>query len=328
MKKTWLGLALTIGVAIVASLTQKIEILEQMHVNALILAILLGMLIRNFIPFSERFMPGIQFSYKGLLRFAVVLLGFKLSIMQVFEVGLKGILLVTILVTAAFLFTIRVGKWLGLNVESSILIGTGCSICGASAIAGIAPVIKAEERDVTFSVAAITVFGTISMILYPVIFRLFQWPELMYGVWTGASVHEVAQVVAAGFAIGDEAGKFATLVKLTRVLLLIPMILLLSVWKTKQEAGTGKNKKITVPWFVTGFILIVLLNSTGLISDASVSVINNATNFILLIAMAGLGLATSFSVVRKTGMKPIYLTLATTVFLSVVSLILVKLFYV
>ncbi|OEH94332.1 YeiH family protein [Bacillus solimangrovi] len=321
------GIALSLIVSIIAILTQQIGIIDKLHINSLIIAILIGMIVRNVFKLSETFLLGVQFTYKKLLRLSVVLLGFKLSILQVYEVGIRGIIIIILSVSITFIVNILIARKLKIQKETAILIGSGCSICGASAIAGTATVIDAKEKEITLSVATITIFGTIAMLSYPFIFQLLHLSEKIYGVWAGASIHEVAQVVAAGFIVGDEAGEYATLVKLTRVLMLIPTLFFLSMWQSKQIQQTERKHHVSVPLFVTGFIIIVLINSLQVIPNDTVQLINLINEYILLVSMSGLGLVTSLAMIRDAGMKPMYLTFVTSICISATSYALIYLFY-
>ena len=221
------GLLLSSMLAYLCVFIPKISLLSQFHINSLIIAIVLGMVIKNIFPLPSYFEPGIRFAFKQVLRLAIVLLGFKLSLGDIGQIGGKGIFLVTVVTGGTLIFTGWLGKKIGLERSLAFLIGAGSSICGASAIAAVAPVIEARDQDIAFAVATVTIFGTLAMFLYPVLYHLLHLPDVFYAVWAGSSIHEVAQVVAAGFAIGDQVGEYATVVKLTRVLLVIPTIFIL-----------------------------------------------------------------------------------------------------
>ncbi|MGI6679346.1 MAG: YeiH family protein [Dehalobacterium sp.] len=223
-QKIFPGLLFSSLIAILCILIPKLSVLSQLHINSLIIAIVVGMIIKNFFQIPVSFEPGIHYAFKNILRLAVVLLGFKLSIGDIGQIGGKGLLLVAMVTGGTLFFAGWLGEKMGIDRSLTLLIGAGSSICGASAIAAVAPVIEAKDHDVTFSVATVTIFGTVAMFLYPVIYHVLQLPDIFYAVWAGSSIHEVAQVVAAGFAAGEQVGEYATVVKLSRVLLVIPTI--------------------------------------------------------------------------------------------------------
>lgn len=327
LKSIWKGMTFVILLGLVAMLLQGINLLQNLHISSLIIAIILGIIIKNTVKLPVDWTPGIQFSFKKILRLAIILLGFRLSFDQVAEIGGKGLFLVAFVTTMTILFTVYFGKKLGLDRDLSLLIGAGSSICGASAIAAVAPVMNAKEKDMTFAIATVTIFGTISMFLYPVIYQVFHLQQLFYAVWVGASVHEVAQVVAAGFAAGNEAGQYATLVKLSRVLLIIPFVLVLGVIQTKSNTATDADKKAVIPWFVFGFLGVVMINSIGFIPQTISTGLVSFDNFLLTVAMAGMGLETSIEKMKKVGLKPFYLGFITTIFISVFSFLCAHFFF-
>ncbi len=320
---TFLGLLTWISMQI-----QQIEYIRNLHLSAFIIAIILGMLIRNIMPVPPLFQAGINFSFKKVLRLAIVLLGFKLSFAEVGEIGTKGFLLVLIVTATTIFFTLWLGNKISLDRDLTLLIAAGSSICGASAVAAVAPVINAKERDTTFAVATVTIFGTLSMFLYPILYRTFHLPGLSYAVWTGASIHEVAQVVAAGFAAGEVPGQFATLVKLSRVLLIIPVTIILGIsYIRRQKDASWDYRQITIPWFVFGFLAVVMINSLHIVPASISTQLITIDNFLLTFAMAGMGLETSLEKMKKVGLRPFYLGLLSTIFISVFGFILSNLMF-
>ena len=326
--KLYPGLFLTGILGVIALGIQGIEFLQTIHFNALIIAIILGIIVSNSITISPIFEPGINFSAKYLLRLAIILLGFKLILTEVLQIGSRGFVVVTIVTTATIFFTLWLGKRMGLDSKLALLIGAGSAICGASAVAAVAPVAKADERDTTFAIATVTIFGTLSMLIYPVIFRIFELPEILYAVWAGSSVHEVAQVVAAGFAAGEEAGEMATLVKLTRVLLVIPMAMIVGGMQIrKQRSSENSQGKIVIPWFVFGFLAVAIINSLNIIPTNVVNSLISANGLLFTVAMAGLGLGTSLEKMKEVGAGPFYVGMYTTIFIAILGFILASLLF-
>ncbi|MEL7565417.1 MAG: YeiH family protein [Dehalobacterium sp.] len=322
------GMLFTSILAYISLLIPSISFLSQLHINSLIIAIIFGMIIKNCFTIPSFLEPGINYAFKKILRFAIILLGFKLSLGDVGQIGGKGILLVIVVTGATLFFTNWLGKRMGMDPRLAVLIGAGSSICGASAIAAVAPVINAEDQDITFAVATVTIFGTLAMFLYPVFYHVFQLPNLVYAVWAGSSIHEVAQVVAAGFAAGEKAGEYATLIKLTRVLLVIPTVLFLGFTAPIKEGGSRFFHKGTFPWFVFGFCMVVLVNSFSWISQETVASLISIDNFLLTVAMVALGLGSDFNKMKAAGLKPLYAGLCITLFISILSFALSGLLYV
>ncbi|AZR73223.1 hypothetical protein BBF96_07395 [Anoxybacter fermentans] len=322
------GLIFTAILAWISMQIQKIDFIAKMHFSSLIIAILLGIFIKNIFKVPQVFEAGIHFTLKKILRLAIILLGFKLSFAEVAQIGGRGLVLVIIVTTCTMIFAVLLGKKLKLGERLSLLIGAGTSICGASAVAAVGPIIDAEEKDTTFAIATVTIFGTIAMFLYPLFYRFFHLPNIFYAVWAGSSIHEVAQVVAAGFAAGEQAGQFATLVKLTRVLLLIPIAVLLGIRQMKKEGAAGKLKKVTIPWFVFGFLAVVIINSIDVLPKNMVNGLVSLDGFLLTWAMAGMGLETSLEKMKKVGIKPFYVGLVTWLFIGTIGFFMSRMLFI
>lgn len=321
------GIIVTFILAILSYTLASLPLISYLNLSSLIIAILLGMLIGNLIKLPDLVKPGLVFSSKTILRLAIILLGFKLSIADVSQVGGKGLLIVILTTATTLIFTLWVGNKLQLGRNLTVLIGAGTSICGASAIAAVAPIVKADEEDTAFAIATITIFGTISMLLFPLIYQILNLPELFYAVWTGSSIHEVAQVVAAGFAAGETTGQFATIVKLSRVLLIIPATIIIGLVEIKRMKAKAGTNELTIPWFVFGFLLTIIINSLNLIPVPVVDNIVILDGFLLTVAMAAMGLGTNFQNMRKVGTKAFYLGLATTLFIASYGFILSSLMF-
>jgi len=326
------GILVPIIIAILSIFLANVDFVKNtLHFSSLILAILIGVLVGNLIKFPESFKPGITFALKKVLRIAIVFLGFRLTFQSVLDVGLIGLIVDTIMLVGTFLLGVWVSrKVFGLDDKMSYLISSGSSICGASAVLATAPVVKAEMHHAAMAVATVTIFGTISMFIYPVIYKAGLLPgfnDILYGIWVGASVHEVAQVVAAGFAISEPAGNTATIAKLTRVMMLAPLLIILSIYLAKKHTTHGATvslRDIPIPYFVFGFIAMVGVNSLGVIPSNIVSAINYIDGFLLTVAMAAMGIETNINKVKGVGMKPIYAAAVLFVFLLVGGALVVK----
>ncbi|MGM8886030.1 YeiH family protein [Psychrobacter sp. 1U2] len=289
--------------------------------SSLTLAILLGMVLGNTIypKFAASLSAGVGFAKAQILRLAIMFYGFKLTLTEVAGVGTPAVLSDALVLTSTFLLTYWIGtKLLKVDKETTLLIGSGASICGAAAVIAAEPVIKAEAHKVTIAVATVVVFGTLAMLLYPFLYHL-GWLQLWlspqdYGVYTGSTIHEVAQVVVAGNAISDDVGDTAVVTKMIRVMMLAPFLLILSFALTKSGNGEGKKlslisriKQVKVPWFAFIFILIVLLHTWLSISNSFENTMIILDDILLTMAMLALGLTTHLSAIKQAGAKPLIL---------------------
>jgi uncharacterized integral membrane protein (TIGR00698 family) len=248
------GLLFTATIAMVALKLRDLVGIPAL--SPLIIAIVLGMAIQNTVGTPAALKPGVTFSMRRILRFAIVLFGLQLSLSQVVEVGGIGLSVIAASLIGTFLFTMWIGRLFGLDRKLAQLIAAGTSICGASAVVAANTVTRASDEDVAYAVACVTVFGSASMLLYPALEGFVQLTPHAFGLWAGASIHEVAQVIAAAFQDGQEAGNFGTIAKLSRVMLLAPTILVLSYLSAdRRKAGRVTNSEqssVPVPWFVLG----------------------------------------------------------------------------
>lgn len=292
----------------------------------LIIAILIGMVFHNVIGTPAAALPGVGFAMKRVLRAGIVLLGLQLTFQQILSVGGPGFAVVAVSLLATFLFTTWLGRALGVDAGLTQLIAAGSSICGASAVIATNTVTRARDEDVTYAVACVTVFGTLSMLLMPMIGGALDLGARTYGLWTGASIHEIAQVVAAAFARGQEAGDFGTIAKLARVMLLAPLVLslgALAAWRLRAK-GDETRAAAPVPWFVLGFVGMVAVASTGMIPESALSFGNGLTRFLLAMALAAMGLATDVGKLRAAGLRPAALGAGAWIFISIFSFGLLK----
>jgi uncharacterized integral membrane protein (TIGR00698 family) len=288
--------------------------LKHLGLSPLIVGIVLGMLYANTLrqKLPKEWVPGIFFSTKTILRAGIVFYGFRLTFQNIAEVGTAGIITSVAVVALTFIIGYFVGvKVLKLDKETTILTAAGSSICGAAAVLATEPVVKAEAYKSTVAVSTVVVFGTIAMFLYPFLYKIGLVPlspEAM-GIYIGGTVHEVAHVVAAGNAIDQEAAQNAVIVKMIRVMLLAPFLLILGFWlaRSSKDALQKTKTKITIPWFAVFFIVVAGFNSLHLLPKEVVSDINAVDTFLLTMAMSALGMETNASKFKNVGMKPIYL---------------------
>ncbi len=317
------GLVLTVGIAVAALTLHRLPGLAT--VSPMILAIVIGMGVHNVVGTPQRARPGIVFALRRILRFAIVLLGLQLTAAQVAAVGATGLAVIAATLIATFVFTVRLGRALGVDRKLAELIAAGTSICGASAVIATNTVTEAHDEDVAYAVACVTVFGSIAMVAYPLLPEILGLTSHAYGLWTGASIHEIAQVVAAAYQDGQQAGDFATIAKLSRVLMLAPVVLSLGLLASRRAGGrkAGSGPRVPVPWFVIGFVVLVGVNSVVAIPDAVAAGIAATTSFLLATALAAMGLETDIGKLRAKGLRPLLLGLAAFLFVATFSLTLV-----
>ncbi|WP_428036739.1 YeiH family protein [Amphritea sp.] len=297
--------ALALGLA-------SLEPIARMGLSALPLAILLGMIWGHFdqrTPTSgdSRFT---LFCQQRLLRSGIILFGFGLSLEQIFAVGWQALLL-----DALTIFTIfTAGTWIGIKVfklhrDVAILTSVGSAICGAAAVLATESVLKPKQQHVTVAVATVVLFGTLAMFSYPLVYQFAGMSEQAFGVYIGSTVHEVAQAVAAGESISTDTLQTAVVVKLIRVMMLAPFILLLSSRLRRTDSEQTGSGKIIIPWFVFGFIAATAVNSLIAIPAPLLNIIKLTSQFSLALAMAALGLQTRWVTIKQAGAKPLLLAL-------------------
>jgi uncharacterized integral membrane protein (TIGR00698 family) len=270
----------------------------------------------------------VLFTLRKLLRLAIILLGLQLTASQVVEVGAKGVTIILISLLGCFAFTKWLGGRLGVEAKLTELIAAGTSICGASAVIATNSVTAAHDEDVAYAVACVTVFGSIAMFVYPLLPALLSLSPQQYGLWAGASIHEIAQVVAAAFQDGRQAGDFGTIAKLSRVMMLAPMVIALGLAATRRARRTGGGRaagRAPMPWFVLGFIALVGVNSVVVIPHEVKTPLIAATTFLLSMALAAMGLETDIRKLRAKGLRPLMLGFAASLFIAGFSLVLIKL---
>ena len=289
------------------------EVVKSMSFSPMIVGIVLGMIYANTLraALPATFTPGIQFCSKRILRLGIILYGFRLTLQDVTEVGIPAIIVDALMVTITICGGVMVGKWLKMDKEISLLTSVGAGICGAAAVLGAESALRVKPYKTAVAVSTVVIFGTISMFLYPVLYRngVFSIsPELM-GIFTGASVHEVAHVVGAGNAMGESVGSVAIIVKMIRVMMLVPVLLIISYTIARKASGSDAPGKINTPWFAILFLVVIVLNSFIPLSDNVRNGINTFDTFLLTMAMTALGAETSFDKFKKAGSKPFVLAL-------------------
>jgi len=314
------GLVLTGAVTACSIWLSQFPQLNNLGLSALTLAILIGMVLGNTLYPSIRPLchDGVNLAKQRLLRLGIILYGFRLTFAQIADVGATGILIDALTLCSTFALACWLGKKVfGLDSETAMLIGAGSSICGAAAVMATEPVLKAKSEKVTVAVATVVIFGTAAIFIYPWLWQLnlqHHWIDFsaaQFGIYTGSTVHEVAQVVAAGQGVSPDAENAAVIAKMIRVMMLAPFLLLLSGWKSRGNVQSsqqgGGMRSITIPWFALLFIVVAAFNSLDILPHSWIAPLIALDTVLLAMAMAALGLTTHVSALRQAGLKPILL---------------------
>ncbi len=340
----WLGLVLTGAIATGGVLLSQSAWAEQFGISALTLAIVLGIAAGNtFFPsIAAHTAVGVDFSKNKLLRAGIILFGFHITFQQIGDIGWAGALIAVLMIGLTFTLAVQLGtRVFKLDKQTSMLIGAGSSICGAAAVMAAEPVVRGQAHKVSVAVATVVVFGTLSMFLYPLLYAFLPMSEHAYGVFAGSTIHEVAQVVAAGKAVSDAAAATAVIEKMLRVMMLAPFLLILSGFLrdrtqdagnqdvadatccppegTPLASGAARRQKtpIVIPWFAVLFIVASAINSLHILPASVVQVILHVDTALLAMAMAALGLRTHAGAIRQAGVKPLMLATSLFIFLVV-----------
>ncbi|MGB3686001.1 MAG: putative sulfate exporter family transporter [Ornithinimicrobium sp.] len=291
-------------------------------VSPLLVSILAGALLSNVVNLPPAVRPGLAFSAKRLLRVGVVLLGVQLMLLDIAELGAGLLGMVVAVVVIGMFGTLLIGRWLGVAPGQRLLIACGFSICGAAAVAAADGVIDAEEEEVVTAIALVVIFGTLMIPLLPLAATLIGLPTLEAGLWAGGSIHEVAQVVAVGGALGGAALGAAVVVKLARVLMLAPVLAVLS-WQQRRSTSrpAGASAPPLVPLFVGGFLAMTVLRSTGVLSGPVIEAAQVAQTVLLSAAMFALGCSVRLATMRRVGLRPFLLAALSTLLVAATALV-------
>ena len=313
--KVFPGIILSVGVAILAC---WLESLLPIHlIGSAVIAMFIGMILNYFLRTTKVFASGLKFTSKKILKFAIILLGLSLNITTILNVGKMSLTVMIFTLLTCFGGGYFIGKALGLNWKLSNLISAGTGICGGSAIAAIAPTIDADDNDVAYAMSATFLFDMAMIVLFPIMGRALGMTDQAFGIWAGTAVNDTSSVVATGYAFSEGAGDFATMVKLTRTLAIIPTVITFAFvqlrLKRKEALANSQNGSelkanfsITkiFPWFILGFLAMSVVASVFPIPAAVVSGTKSASKFLMVCALAAIGLNTSFSSMKKAGIRP------------------------
>lgn len=304
------GFVLAIAIAFAA---KWLESLLPIHlIGASVIALFIGMAVNQIHKPGKVLKSGLQFTSKKILKFAIILLGASLSIGTILNVGKLSLVVMVFTLLTCFGGGHFIGKWLGLNWKLSNLISAGTGICGGSAIAAISPVIDADDSDIAYAMSATFLFDMAMIVLFPIMGHWLGLTDMAYGLWAGTAVNDTSSVVAAGYAFSEAAGDFATMVKLTRTLSIIPTVLVFAMvnvhLKRKANQNADVHAKVNVfslfPWFIVFFVLLALINSFGLIPVAASATMKHLSKFLMVAALAAIGVNTDFREMKKSGFNP------------------------
>ena len=286
---------------------------------AMLYALLFGMAF-NFLTEDERFASGIRFASRNILRFGVALLGLRITTGDVMELGWPVAALIVVSVGATILVGALIGRAFGLTSGQSVLSAGAVAICGASAalaIASVLPPHKDHERNTILTVAGVTALSTVAMVFYPVFVTYIQYDNATAGVFLGATIHDVAQVVGAGYIISDQTGEISTLVKLVRVACLVPVVITISLLLHRRRSPDSGNAPL-LPWFLVAFVVLVIVNSLGWVPAEAHTMLTPVSSWCLLTAVAALGVKTSLKALVDVGPAPVGVMLLQTLFLAAI----------
>ncbi|GAA5096503.1 YeiH family protein [Wohlfahrtiimonas larvae] len=274
---------------------------------------------------AESISIGTNFTGKKFLHYAIILLGFEMSISDVISVGLSSLWIMLFTLLATFITAYIVAKILKIDFITGTLIGVGTSICGGSAIAATAPVVNASNQQISYAIATIFLFNIIAVFLFPALGHLLHMHNEAFGIWAGTAINDTSSVLAAAYSYSDESGALATIVKLTRTLIIIPITFGLSIYMAKaQTANTDYKFELTkaIPYFITGFVITTIINSLGFIPSSITHFLAQSGKFLIIVAMVGIGLNTDLAKLLRNGIKPIIMGLVCWTVLSIVALIM------
>lgn len=304
--------------AAIASFALWIESLMPLHlVGAAVIAMFIGMILNCFLRSTSIFRSGLKFTSKKLLKFAIILLGLSLNITTILQIGKMSLTVMVFTLLTCFGGGYFIGRALGLNWKLSNLISAGTGICGGSAIAAIAPTIEADDNDVAYALSATFLFDMAMIVLFPIMGQAMGMTDQAFGIWAGTAVNDTSSVVATGYAYSEGAGDYATMVKLTRTLSIIPTVITFAFiqlrLKRKEAIANAQDGSVLkanfsimkiFPWFILGFVAMSIVTSVFSVPAAVVSGSKTVSKFLMICALAAIGLNTSFADMKKSGIKP------------------------
>jgi uncharacterized integral membrane protein (TIGR00698 family) len=297
-----------------------------------VFGITLGILINNTLGKPKNTMNGVQFSSKKVLQWAIIALGCGLSLSKVWETGVESLGVMVVSLLFAFAATYVFGRLLNIPGRLKVLIGVGTGICGGSAIAAVSPIIEAEEVEIAYAVSTIFLFNVFAVLLFPPMGHWLGLSDKAFGIWAGTAINDTSSVVAAGYLYSNTAGDYATIVKLARATIIIPITFVIAVYvgmrKSKKREASGGGEKVAYsllkifPWFILWFLVAALFNTLGLFGETTVYYLGIIAKFMIIMALTGIGLSANFRKMLKTGIRPIILGLIVWIIVALASLML------
>ena len=318
-KENWAGALLCLGLAVPAHYLGKAFPVA----GGPVVGILIGIIVTNTWKEQKNFTKGIKATAKRVLQMAIVLFGFQMNFKNVIAMGSKAILLIFCVVATSFTVAFLVGKLLKMPTNEKTLIGVGTAICGGSAIAAVSPILEAEDKEVVRAISTIFLFNIIAAFLFPAIGRMTGMSDTLFGMWAGSAINDTSSVVAAGYAFSDGAGDIATIVKLTRTIMIIPVSLIIAFMKSGKDGDKSQTSVMkSFPWFILVFLLASVVNTTGIIPAAMTSYWSKMGKFLIIVAMVAIGFGCDVGQLIKGGKKSILLGLCCSVSVAVVSILI------
>lgn len=324
VKKYLPGILLSFGIAAVSIFLGGLLPL----IGSSVLAIVFGIVLKNSLKLPSVFQEGLSFSGKKLLQYSIIFLGFSMSIGQVSQTGISSLRISLITILIAFLAAYLAGRFFKMNRVLTILIGFGTAICGGSAIAAASPILEADEEEIALSISTIFFFNILAVFIFPFLGHLLQMSDVFFGTWAGTAINDTSSVVAAGYTYSPSAGDLATIVKLSRALMIVPACLIFAAYryiKSKQSAQKTNLKQI-FPWFIAWFVLASLISSLGFLPAAVIPYTKFISQWLMAMALAAIGAKVSFKQFKQAGAAPL-LTGAFAWFCVAVSSLIIQYFF-
>ncbi|MGA9406926.1 MAG: YeiH family protein [Bacteroidota bacterium] len=310
LKDTYRGILFSLAIALVAYFLGNIFQL----IGGAVFGIIAGIVIGNILPRRPSLTEGINYTSKTILQWAVIILGSGLSLRQVYATGAASVIIILVTITAAFVAVFAAGRMLNVEFNLKSLIGVGTAICGGSAIAAVAPILEAEDQEIAYAISTVFLFNVVAVFIFPAIGHLLGLTQTGFGLFAGTAINDTSSVVAAGYTFGNAAGDYATIVKLTRTIMIVPAALgfvALMMVRRKRETEQGRTAKFhplkIFPWFILGFLLMSALNTSGVLDNAAVSFLKEGGKFLIIMALSAIGLKTDLRKMLATGLKPMFL---------------------
>ena len=324
VKKYLPGILLSFGIAAVSIFLGGLLPL----IGSSVLAIVFGIVLNNSMKLPAVFQEGLSYSGKKLLQYSIIFLGFSMSIGQVSETGISSLRISLITILIAFLAAYLAGRFFKMNRVLTILIGFGTAICGGSAIAAASPILEADEEEIALSISTIFFFNILAVFIFPFLGHLLQMSDAFFGTWAGTAINDTSSVVAAGYTYSPSAGDLATIVKLSRALMIVPACLIFAAYryiKSKQSAQKTNLKQI-FPWFIAWFVLASLISSLGFLPASVIPYTKFISQWLMAMALAAIGAKVSFKKFKQAGAAPL-LTGAFAWFCVAVSSLIIQYFF-